>query len=373
MADSGDVAVAVTNLLAALLQYDWPSSAGTAHAITGVAGPSLVSVPSGTRRTLGQFSTRNVAFYDHVAEIRALIWDFVARPSPRKPLNLLVSAPPGSGKSFLVKQLLAGQSGEARIPCLELNVANLAKRSDIGAAWSFMRTMQSNQIKPCVFFDEIDAHVEGDYLLQDVLMPMNDAAVIYNGATLALGPAVFIFAGSKLFEPLNASQPSGPTEEQSVPFGAWRKQKESAIRMMGASGSFAADPTAGSSSSVPKIRDFLDRIDKCVIFPDPAVAFVEMDKDAKEWEKIDLVLSMIHRHFPHVAGVEPTAAMALGKALINGASKRAVERLVFTAIVPSKTTIFAFGSLPQDAQALLTAEELRPIEHRYQGVSFSVE
>jgi ATPase family associated with various cellular activities (AAA) len=376
--DSSDVAIAITKLLTTLLEYKRrPVKASTGRAPAGVTGVSLVPVSQTPPKKLGNFSTRNAGFYDHVREIRALIRDFADRPSARKPLNLLISAPPGSGKSFLVKQLLGGGSGEVGVPYLELNVANLSKRSSLGAAWTFVRTMESNHIRPCVFFDEIDAKVDGEYVLQDVLMPMYDAAVIFEGAKLALGPAIFIFAGSKLFETQSVLGESagkiGPGS-QPVKFSTWRKDREEAIRKLGAPSSNVEGATdRATSPPAPKIRDFLDRIDRCIIFPDSTVAFTDMDEEAKQWEKIDLVLSMIHRHFPHVEGVEPAAAFALATALIEGSSKRSAERLVFTAIVPPKEPIFKFPHLPVDARGLLTDQNRKELEAKYKGEAFTVE
>src|ERR1700728_1325795 len=125
MSGSIDAIAAAVNLLVELLKRG--SSAkkhGTARGPN--QGPSAISLPG--RYMLGQFSTRNESFYKHILEIDALVHHYVARPSVRKPLCLLISAPPGSGKSFLVKQLLASRgSGAAGVPFLELNVANISR------------------------------------------------------------------------------------------------------------------------------------------------------------------------------------------------------------------------------------------------------
>src|SRR5687768_5157968 len=94
---------------------------GTVQPVPGVIGIE----PPGKRYTLNKFITRNQGFYEHIVDTQKLILDYVARRSQMKPLNLLISAPPGSGKSFLVKQFLSsdGQAAQA-VPYLELNIAN---------------------------------------------------------------------------------------------------------------------------------------------------------------------------------------------------------------------------------------------------------
>ena len=64
-------------------------------------------------------------------------------------------------------------------------------------------------------------------------MPMNDAAVIHGGVKLPLGPAIFIFAGSKLFEPPTVVGPSKGGAESKIRFSTWLTTKEESIRALG--------------------------------------------------------------------------------------------------------------------------------------------
>src|ERR1700730_2263133 len=147
MSDAVDAIVAGTNLASALIRI-WAGAGNTPKVATPTPGPAIIPVPGMTYR-MGAFSTRHKAFYTHLDDVRALIRHYVARGWAGKPLNILISAPPGSGKSFLVKQLLAGDSQTtSNVPYLELNVANVGSRSDLGAAWQFLRTMASNSITP---------------------------------------------------------------------------------------------------------------------------------------------------------------------------------------------------------------------------------
>jgi len=385
MADPVDAAVTLAKLITVLLSFKSPATKKSTGAPASVPDFETIPVP-GARYMLGAFSTRNEHFYKHVCEIHDLIHHYVARPSARKPLNLLISAPPGSGKSFLVKQLLASKDSKGPgVPCLELNVANIAKRSDLGPAWTFIRTMEDNRITPCVFFDEVDATVEGEYLLKDLIMPMYDGAVIHDGAKLRLGPAVFIFAGSKLFEaspaekPLKKQKGAARTVRKDVKFSEWRISKEAAIRALGAppplrrASSKERASITSPAHAVPKIRDFLDRIDRCIIFPDATVAFEGMDKDVKWLETMDLVLSMIRRNFGHLVGVEPAAAAALAVALEDGSSKRSAERLIFTSTLTPGKTIFEFSDLPWEARNRFPSDARTKLEKEYPRKAFKLD
>jgi len=387
MSGSIDILAAAANLLVELLkQVTSTKKTGTAPGAD--AGPTPISLPD--RYMLGQFSTRNKSFHKHISEIDALVHHYVARPSVRKPLCLLISAPPGSGKSFLVKQLLASRgSGAAGIPFLELNVANISSPAELGTVWSFVRTMEANRLTPCVFFDEIDAMVGGQYILKDLIMPMYDGAVIYQGAKMSLGPVIFVFAGSKLFQPPEVDEPlakavtskkkMSPTQP-SVSFDRWRAAEEDRIRALGAPQSQQArnipHEDAGDASeihNVPKIRDFLDRIDRCIVFPDPDVAFEGMSDQVKALENVDLVLGIIHKHFPHIVSVEPVAAWTLAKSLSGASSKRAAERLIFTSTVSAGATVLKFSDIPPDAQRLISSDEHSKYDKAFSGVTFKAE
>jgi hypothetical protein len=86
---------------------------------------------------------------------------------------------------------------------------------------------------------------------------MYDGAVFYQGAKLSLGPVIFVFAGSKLFEPPEGDNPlaeTGTSEKKmsptqfSVSFDRWRVAKEKRIRAIG------TQPSQQARKSRPKPR-----------------------------------------------------------------------------------------------------------------------
>src|SRR5438105_2923280 len=76
-----------------------------------------IAVPkkSGTRviqPKFGQFVTRNEEYYQHVNRVRNKVKTYIKKHRPKRPLNILLAAPPGSGKSFLIKQIISAIESE---------------------------------------------------------------------------------------------------------------------------------------------------------------------------------------------------------------------------------------------------------------------
>jgi len=169
------------------------------------------------------------------------------------------------------------------------------------------------------------------------------------------------------------------TVRKDVKFSEWRISKDAAIRALGAppplrrASSKKRASITSPAQGVPKIRDFLDRIDRCIIFPDATVAFEGMDKDVKWLETMDLVLSMIRRNFGQLVGVEPAAAAALAVALQDGSSKRSAERLIFTSTLTPGKTIFEFSDLPLEARNRFPSDARTKLEQEYPRKAFKLD
>ena len=110
----------------------------------------------------------------------------------------LCLVPPGSGKSFAVKQMAREWlAGGTRLEVLEFNVSQF--RSDVDLAVSLQRVRDAavQQLLPLVFWDEFDTPFEGRRLgwLARFLAPMQDGLFLEGGIPRPIGPAIFVFAG----------------------------------------------------------------------------------------------------------------------------------------------------------------------------------
>jgi hypothetical protein len=146
------------------------------------------------------------AFTEREAEqltaLRDLIVRYVRHQSPARPLCLAVFGPPGSGKSFAVKQIRKVAEGKVTDPKLKLpmtlvNLTQVSESADLGRVIARVAGEQDEDTVPIVFFDEFDApRNSASYgWLQWFLAPMHDGEFLHEGAVIRLKRAIYVFAG----------------------------------------------------------------------------------------------------------------------------------------------------------------------------------
>jgi hypothetical protein len=124
--------------------------------------------------------------------IRAMIREYVSRENVKRPLSIAVFGPPGSGKSHSVGQILASMRH-----CEEMqtvNLSQLASPSQLATALAPIKNPRSTRV---LFFDEFDGPLDGVPLgwLRWFLAPMQDGRFLLDGTSIAIGKAIFLFAG----------------------------------------------------------------------------------------------------------------------------------------------------------------------------------
>ena len=163
--------------------------------IKGKKTKGLEGVPAGV---FGELVTIDRAEIESYSAIRELIIEFLENPRPKYPLCFAVFGPPGSGKSFGVKQILKDIDRDRnKLKRLIFNISQFNSYQDLGAAFHDVRDIALEGKVPFVFFDEFDSALEGQQLgwLKYFLAPMQDGEFRDGESTHPIGNAIFVFAG----------------------------------------------------------------------------------------------------------------------------------------------------------------------------------
>lgn len=310
-------------------------------------------------------------FQDHLLHTKEVVSDYLQRTIRSRPLNILLAASPGSGKSFLIKQLLAaiGEDGKTNTPFLELNLTSVKSPEDLDVAWNFIQSMNANKMIPTVLFDEADTRIDDKHLYSDFMAPMYDGYVVRRGSRVSIGPAILFYAASSIPTDTQFQEIRKIADKaKGISFRALQKGVRCALRGGGQMPKLAGAPDAtklaaleteinpGEFAKIPalppeqKLRDFIDRIDHLVVFPRADIKLREPVADPQqssdaELESDALALGLIRKHFPGAKMAEFGVVKYLSCLIQYGPSRRSAERLIFTATGASASGAFRFENL----------------------------
>lgn len=147
---------------------------------------------------MGAWTSMERTEIESMRSVRNIVREYLDGTRRVRPLNLAVFGPPGSGKSFAIKQMARGFGGGAhRLGTLEFNLSQFGAPADLPAALERVRDFAVEQTLPLVFWDEFDTALGGRELgwLAQFLAPMQDGTYIDGGVLRPIGPAIFVFAG----------------------------------------------------------------------------------------------------------------------------------------------------------------------------------
>lgn len=142
--------------------------------------------------TLGTYVTLD---WDHRVEINKIkrrILNYSQDYSQKRPLNILMIASPGSGKSHFIK-CLAERLKNDDVGAITYNMASFQNIDDLLQPLEAVRNMKVQDVIPILFLDEFDSVPSNYHLLLPLLW---DGEILLGHRDLKLGKIVIILAGS---------------------------------------------------------------------------------------------------------------------------------------------------------------------------------
>jgi len=153
----------------------------------------LDAVPRGK---FGALVTIDRAEIENYGAIRELLSEYIDNPDPPRPLCIAVFGPPGSGKSFGVKQVVKSLRTDD-VAAKTFNISQYSHYDQLAKALHEVKDTAAAGGLPFIFFDEFDSALDGKPLawLAAFLAPMNDGEFKDGDTVHAIGRAIFVFAG----------------------------------------------------------------------------------------------------------------------------------------------------------------------------------
>ncbi|NTU44642.1 MAG: ATPase [Chlorobiaceae bacterium] len=159
------------------------------------ATAALKNIPIGV---FGELVTVDRQEIESLRSIHSLISEYCSQQEER-PVSIAVFGPPGSGKSFAVKQIARAASPGKKIAekTLTFNLSQFKSPADLIDAFHQIRDVALSGKIPLAFWDEFDTSLDGKKLgwLRFFLAPMQDGEFQQGQLTHPIGKAIFVFAG----------------------------------------------------------------------------------------------------------------------------------------------------------------------------------
>lgn len=158
-------------------------------------GPSaaLRDVPI---ETIGAWKSADRHEIEGVRSVKNAMQEYLQKPKTGTPLAVAVFGPPGSGKSFAIKQV-AKDLGIDKEAQLTFNLSQFDSAEELSGAFHQIRDLHLKGKMPLVFWDEFDTKCEGVPLgwLRYFLVPIQDGQFSDKGLSHPTGGGIYVFAG----------------------------------------------------------------------------------------------------------------------------------------------------------------------------------
>jgi hypothetical protein len=154
---------------------------------------SIVNAYDVSRMLLRSYVTLDSEHVKDIKDILVKIQQYSLDPTQRRPLNFLMSAEPGSGKSHFVK-CIAEKLRNRNVRSVTYNMATFQKPEDFIHPIEAVRNLKIQDKLPILFIDEFDSDEKNYPFLLPLLW---DGEIQLTNRDLKLGKIVIILAASK--------------------------------------------------------------------------------------------------------------------------------------------------------------------------------
>lgn len=149
---------------------------------------------------IGHLRTTDPAEIGPVLTLQAVMDSYVSKESYQRPLCIGVFGPPGSGKSFAVKEVakvIGRKFDHDPFDFFEFNLTQFAEPDEINSAIDLIRASVAKGKVPITFWDEFDCRYDGHEFgyLRYFLPSMQDGVTYVHGIPYYIGRSIFVFAG----------------------------------------------------------------------------------------------------------------------------------------------------------------------------------
>ncbi len=149
---------------------------------------------------LGHLRTTDPAEIDPVITLHNIMDSYVSKKSVPRPLCIGVFGPPGSGKSFAVRQVaneISKKFSGNPFDFFEFNLTQFSDPDEINSAIDPIRAAVAQGKVPIAFWDEFDCRYKNNEFgyLRYFLPAMQDGVTYVHGIPYHIGRSIFVFAG----------------------------------------------------------------------------------------------------------------------------------------------------------------------------------
>lgn len=150
--------------------------------------------------SVGNLRTTDPVEIEPIVTLKNVMDSYVSRETFHRPLCVGVFGPPGSGKSFSVKEVarvIAKKFDTNPFDFFEFNLTQFENPEEINSAIEPIRASVAKGKVPIVFWDEFDCQYDYNEFgyLRYFLPSMQDGVTYVHGTPYNIGRSIFVFAG----------------------------------------------------------------------------------------------------------------------------------------------------------------------------------